>query len=394
MAIAQIDPTLGDLAANMELHRAAIARAKSENVDLLVFPELSLTGYRLKDSVPDVALTRQCPEFIELADASVGLSIVAGLVLESAEHFFFNSAVYFEEGKAHFIHRKVYLPTYGMFDEQRYFAHGNRISAFATKHGRMAILVCEDMLHPTAVTIAALDGAAVLLAPSASPARGVGTEGEVDANGRAWHEYNHAMARAYGVFVVHANRAGVEDGHTFWGGSEIVAPDGEPLAKAAYYQPDFVSAVLPESLQRRQRLQAPLLRDENVDLTINELCRLRGRERPAARPPQRQDQRQGHRPQRRRGEAGSEQRRFEGGRDRGRGRGGPRGGGPPRGARGRPWQGGPPAGGSRFDAGYGADDDDNRGNRRERPDPGERRSRQASEIARETFIDDVDDYGD
>ena len=148
VAIAQIDPALGDLTANMEKHREAIARAKEEGVDVLVFPELSLSGYRLKDSVPEVALTRDCPEFVELADLSKDLSIVAGLVLESSEHFFFNAAVYFEDGKAHFIHRKVYLPTYGMFDEQRYFARGNHIAAFATKHGKMAILQLRGHAAP------------------------------------------------------------------------------------------------------------------------------------------------------------------------------------------------------------------------------------------------------
>ena len=367
VAVAQIDPTLGDIDVNMERHREAIAKARAEGVDLLVFPELSLTGYRLKDSVPEVALTTQCPEFLELSDLSKDISIVAGFVLESSEHFFFNSSVYFEGGKAAFIHRKVYLPTYGMFDEQRYFARGRRIQAFDTKHGRAAILVCEDMLHPSAVTIAALDGAGLIIVPSASPARGVASEGEVDANGRTWESYNRAMAGAYGVFVVHANRAGVEDGHTFWGGSEIVGPSGETIAKAAYYQPDFVSAVLPASLQRRQRLQAPVLRDEDVDLTVNELCRIRGREKPASQGdrPQRGDQprdrHERHEGQDRRHGGGGGQQRF------GRGRGGPPGGGrrgDQRGNRGgggggnrwqgnqqqQPWQGG---GGNRGRGGYG-----------------------------------------
>jgi NAD+ synthase (glutamine-hydrolysing) len=456
VAIAQIDSTLGDLSANMQLHREAIARAKEENVDVLVFPELSLTGYRLKDSVPDVALTRQCPEFLELADSSVGLSIVAGLVLESTEHFFYNAAVYFEDGKGQFIHRKVYLPTYGMFDEQRYFARGNRLAAFATKHGRVAVLICEDMLHPSAVSIAALDGAGVLFVPSASPARGVAVEGEVDANGRSWEEYNRTMARTFGVFVVHANRVGVEDGHTFWGGSEIVGPDGQTLAKAAYYEKDFVVATLSESLQRRQRLAAPLLRDEDVDLTINELCRLRGRERPQQRAPQQGDVRS-QRP-------GGGNQRFDRDRDRRGGRGGPERGDSRGGGRGRPWQGGGGGGEGRQGrqgeggqrgrgswqgggqgqgggyqggargrqegygdrggygggdrGGYGGGDrggkaggnrgryGDSRGNERSQPggrqegqgreriDPMERKPRQASEVARDTFIDDGDDYSD
>jgi hypothetical protein len=89
------------------------------------------------------------------------------------------------------------------------------------------------------------------------------------------------MARSLGIYVVHANRVGVEDGQTFWGGSEIVGPDGSTLAKAAYYEPDMISAVIVDSAIRRQRIQSPLLRDEDVDFTINELCRVRGRLRPA-----------------------------------------------------------------------------------------------------------------
>jgi predicted amidohydrolase len=368
VAIAQIDPKLGDLDANMETHREAIAKAKADGADLLVFPELSLTGYRLKDSVPEVALTKQCPELLELSDLSKDMAIVAGFVLESSEHFFFNCAAYFEDGRVSFVHRKVYLPTYGMFDEQRYFARGRRLQAFGTKHGRAAILVCEDMLHPSAVTIAALDGAGLIIVPSASPARGVAESGEVDANGRAWESYNRVMASTYGLFVVHANRAGVEDGHTFWGGSEIVGPSGETLAKAAYYQADFVSAVLPASLQRRQRLQAPVLRDEDVDMTVNELCRIRGREKPAGAeqrpqrgdaPPYSQDRQdrnggrqdrndrqdrpdRNDRQDRRYGGGGGGQQRF------GRGRGGP----PPAGG---PGAGGSPGGPRGYGGGRGGD---------------------------------------
>ena len=366
VAIAQIDPKLGDVDANMDVHREAIAKAKADGADLLVFPELSLTGYRLKDSVPEVALTKQCPEFLELSDLSKDMAIVAGFVLESSEHFFFNCAAYFEDGKVSFVHRKVYLPTYGMFDEQRYFARGRRIQAFGTKHGRAAILVCEDMLHPSAVTVAALDGAGLIIVPSASPARGVAESGEVDANGRAWESYNRVMASTYGLFVVHANRAGVEDGHTFWGGSEIIGPSGETLVKAAYYQADFVTAVLPASLQRRQRLQAPVLRDEDVDMTVNELCRVRGRDKPASgaeqkpqrsdAPPYSQDRQDRHdrqdrnvgrqdrndRQDRRYGGGGGGQQRF------GRGRGGP----PPAGG---PGAGGGPGGPRGYGGGRGGD---------------------------------------
>ena len=292
--VAQLAPALGDLERNLELHAEAVETARADGVEVLVFPELSLTGYRLKDMVPEVAAERDGPVFEALAELSKGMALVVGLVEETAEHFFYNSSVYFEDGKVLHCKRKVYLPTYGMFDEQRYFARGNRITAFDTAHGRAAILICEEMLHPSAVTIAALDGASTLIVPAASPARGallpaegdVGADpdkpGEVDANGRHWESYNRVMARSLGLHVVYANRAGVEDGHTYWGGSEIVGPSGETLAKAAYYDSDVIAAVLPEDSIRRRRIQAPVLRDEDVDLTINELSRIRGRRVPAA----------------------------------------------------------------------------------------------------------------
>lgn len=277
IALAQIAPALGDAAANMERHRAAVDKAVADGCDLLVFPELGLAGYRLKDSVPDVAVARGSDTWKELEKLSEQVALVVGFVEESPDHLFYNSAAYFEGGKCLAVHRKTYLPTYGMFDEQRYFARGRGIAAFDTKCGRVAMLVCEDMLHPSAVTIAACDGATLLVVPSASPARGVTTEGEADSNARSWEDYLHVMARSFGVWVAYCNRVGVEDGVTFWGGSEIVSPAGERLAKAAYYDEDTVSAVLSDDAVRRRRIVNPLVRDEDLDLTINELSRIRGR---------------------------------------------------------------------------------------------------------------------
>ncbi len=268
--------------ANLERHREAVARAAGEQVDLLVFPELSLTGYRLKDAVPEVARRRDGKTFAELAALSSQVTLLVGLVEESPEHHFYNTAALFDGGRLLAVHRKVYLPTYGMFDEQRYFARGKRVRAVDSRHGRLAVLLCEDMLHSSAALIAALDGAAFILVPSASPARGIVGDGQLDANGRHWEAYNRVMARNLGAYVVYANRVGVEDGYTFWGGSEIVGPQGETLAKAAYYDEDWIVAVLPEEAVRRRRIQNPILRDEDIDLTINELMRLRQRPRERA----------------------------------------------------------------------------------------------------------------
>jgi len=277
IGLAQIAPSLGDAAANLERHRAAVDKAIADNCDLLVFPELSLAGYRLKDSVPDLAIKRGSDTWKELETLSKEVALVVGFVEETADHLFYNAAAYFEAGKCVSVHRKTYLPTYGMFDEQRYFARGRGIAAFDTKCGRVAMLVCEDFLHPTAVTVAACDGATLLIVPSASPARGVTGEGEADSNARSWESYVQVMARSFGVWVAYCNRVGVEDGVSFWGGSEVVSPAGERVVKAAYYDEDYVHAVLSDDAVRRRRIVNPLVRDEDLDLTINELSRIRGR---------------------------------------------------------------------------------------------------------------------
>ena len=164
-----------------------------------------------------------------------------------------------------------------MFDEQRYFARGDRIRAFDSKFGRMAILVCEDLWHPSTIYLAALDGALAVLCPSTSPLRGI-TEGQPqDDNARYWELINRSYAETFGLFVIYGNRVGFEDGVGFWGGSEIVDPFGRRVAKANYYDEDFVVAEIALESVRRKRTMAPLLRDEDVDLTINELLRIRER---------------------------------------------------------------------------------------------------------------------
>ncbi|MCZ6450659.1 MAG: hypothetical protein O6918_07315, partial [Deltaproteobacteria bacterium] len=190
---------------------------------------------------------------------------------------FFNAAIHFEAGEIRHVHRKVYLPTYGMFDEQRYFARGDRIRAYDTKFGRIAILLCEDLWHPSTIGLAALDGALAILCPSASPLRGL-TEGRVqDDNARYWEMINQAYAETFNLFLIFGNRVGFEDGVGFWGGSEILDPFGKRVAKAKYYDEDLIVGEVAFESVRRKRTMAPILRDEDLDLTINELMRIRER---------------------------------------------------------------------------------------------------------------------
>lgn len=275
VAIAQINPRLGDVEFNLRLHEERVSAARARGADLVVFPELSLSGYFLKDMVSTVALRLDAPEMDRLRALSRGGALVVGFVEETADYRFFNSAAYIEDGEIRYVHRKAYLPTYGLFDEGRYFARGDRIRSFPTRRGQSAMLICEDLWHPSTVYLVALDHALLVICPSSSPLRGVSDSHEQDDNARYWELLIRMYAQTYALFVVYANRTGFEDGVGFWGGSEIVDPTGARLAKAKYYEEDLIVAPVNLKVARRQRLAAPLLRDEDLDLTIHELVRIR-----------------------------------------------------------------------------------------------------------------------
>jgi predicted amidohydrolase len=278
VAVAQVNPRLGDVETNLAMYEARAREARGLGADVLVFPELSLTGYFLKDMVSTVALRLDAPEVKRLAELSRKGALIAGFVEETDDYHFYNSAVYFEDGALVHVHRKVYLPTYGLFDESRYFARGDRIRSFDSGFGRSAVLICEDMWHPSTVYLAALDHAVTVFCPSTSPLRGITDDQPQDNNARYWELLNSMYAQTFSLFIVYANRVGFEDGVGFWGGSEIVDPNGARLAKAKYYEEDLIAAQINLKAARRHRVVSPLLRDENLDLTINELLRIRGRD--------------------------------------------------------------------------------------------------------------------
>ncbi len=274
VGLSQISPTLGDLDRNIEIFRKAVAQAQEKGLELLIFPELGLTGYFLKDMVPAVAQLRSSRLLKEMKAISQKLSLVVGLVEESRDHCFYNSAFYLEGGEILHIHRKLYLPTYGMFDEQRYLARGKKVRAFETRFGRACMLICEDAWHPSTVYVASQDGAELLFIPSSSPGRGV--EGGHDlAITRTWEGMNRIYALLFSQFCFFVNRVGYEDGVSFWGGSEVVDPKGEVQAKGPYFDEAFVEAEIDLQEVRRARISSPTLRDEDLGLTIRELQRIR-----------------------------------------------------------------------------------------------------------------------
>jgi predicted amidohydrolase len=274
IALAQVAPALGDVTANVALHVATAQRARRAGARLVVFPELSLTGYRLLDLVPEVAIPlSQDGPLRPLFALSRRIALVVGLVEESEGHRYYNSAVFLEGGRVRHLHRKVYLPTYGMFEEGRYFAAGDRLAAFRTRLGRMGMLVCEDLWHPASALILAQDGADYLLVPSNGPTHTMSGGGGPQ-NQETWRDLVKVTAQMQTTFVILVNRVGVEDGIHFGGGSCVVDPLGEIVAQARPLREDLVICDLGRAALRRARTFYPLLRDERLPLLSREMQRL------------------------------------------------------------------------------------------------------------------------
>jgi predicted amidohydrolase len=236
---------------------------------------LSLTGYVLQDLVPGVATLseRDHPVFRTLLKASQEIDVIVGFVDEDPRHRFYISSAYLSKGEILHIHHKVYLPTYGLFDEGRFFAPGNEVRAFDTRFGRVGMLICEDFWHASPPYLLWLDGADLLLFSSASPGRGLNSESKLESS--AWVEHiNQAYASLFTVPVAHANRTGFEDGLNFWGGSTVFDPDGKLLVQAPYYEEALVQTEIDLNQLHRTRARLPLLRDERPELVASELERI------------------------------------------------------------------------------------------------------------------------
>jgi predicted amidohydrolase len=273
VGLAQIDPALGDVDRNLDRHRDWVRQATAAGADLLVFPELSLTGYFLKDLVPDSAIRMDEPIMRELATLSTDLDVVVGAVVEEPDHRYFNASLYFSRGELVHLHRKVYLPTYGMFDEQRYFAPGDRFRSFKTGFGRTGILICEDIWHLSSAYILSLEGVDMIICPSSSPGRGITTDERLG-TAESYNLVCRTYAQFLTTFFLYCNRVGFEDGANFWGGSMVIGPNGDIIAQQEDADEALVLASLDLAQVRHERLANPLLRDERLELTINELRRV------------------------------------------------------------------------------------------------------------------------
>lgn len=268
---AQIETVLGDPAANLQRHLAMIETARSQEVDVLLFPEMSLTGHNAGPETLRLALTRDAPEIAELARASGPMCTVFGLIEEAMAAQFYNTAIAVRDGDVVFLHRKINLATYGKLEDGKHFASGRYVETFAVgDRWRSSVLICADLWNPALVHIAAVHGTTVLFAPISSAVEAVGAEFD---NPSGWAINLQFYAMTYGMPVIMANRVGTEADLTFWGGSRILDPFGKTLAHAGRGE-ELITAVLDYQQLRRARYLLPTLRDSNLSLIDREIDRL------------------------------------------------------------------------------------------------------------------------
>jgi predicted amidohydrolase len=272
LAVVQFKPRKGEVEANFaELGAVFGQLAASERpYDLIVAPEASLTGYFLEGAVYERAFeaaalaARLAQSWREQAGSERGpIDIVLGFY-ENAGGTYYNSALYLHvtrtEHRILHVHRKMFLPTYGVFDEERFLSRGRRLQAFDTRFGKMAMLICEDAWHAIVPTLAAVKGARTLVIPSASPGRGLSGDGELESV-RHWRDILRSYAVEHGVFVIYAGLAGFEGGKGMTGSSTVIDPFGEHLVSAPALGAHVLAADIDFSDIDVARARLPLLGD-------------------------------------------------------------------------------------------------------------------------------------
>ncbi|MBN2126242.1 MAG: nitrilase, partial [Deltaproteobacteria bacterium] len=304
----QTDPVLLDVKANMEEIIARIRRGQEQGADLIVFPELALTGYFVGHRHHEAALRMDSAEIQALARATRGTAAVVGFIEESHSMNFYNSALVAVDGEIQYAYRKLNLPNYGVFEERKFFSHGKKVPVFRHHGFCIAVFICNDMWHPSLPYLGVVQKADIFVTIYNSLE---GSMGKEFSNIESWGIINKFYARVFGVYNVCANRVGEEaweqkrsvigaetrdlaSGQVihssleeaefrFWGGSEIINPMGQNMAKAKLYDPDEITAEVSRDLLRRKRIMLPYLRNDDPYFTHRELERiLYGKKEPAS----------------------------------------------------------------------------------------------------------------
>lgn len=274
LALAQIATCPGQLTHNLEAHFWALEQARKAKADIVIFPELSLSGYLLGHGVLELAMDLEDARLQPLRDASREVAILVGLPLREGGGGIANAAVLLDRGEVVGIHRKLYLPTYGMFDEGRYFLPGRSLTPLPWHRAKIGVLICEDAWHPTSASILVRRGAELLVMVAGGPSE-IGGD-DVPQGLKRWHWIVGATAITTVTPTFFANRCGWEEGILFSGGSWAVDGRGRTLAGPA---PACDSAVIVGEVDlataRRHRTLAPIPHAERWELWQAEVERNR-----------------------------------------------------------------------------------------------------------------------
>lgn len=270
IALAQLAPRLGDLDANADKAVEAVRRARNDGADLVVLPELFLSGYRMELLNDDVAVDVHDERLRRIAAAAGEGAVLVGFV-EAGRVYAHNAAVYFENGVPLHVHRKLYLVSYSIFEESKHFRPGTSVRAFDTRVGRMATLLCNDAWQPQLAWLAVQDGAKVLLVPSNSASSRFTDVIEAE---HYWRRITRFYASMLSCYVVFANRVGSEQDLSFWGASHVVDPWGEVVAEAPCDEEAVLHVDIDLHSVRTRRRQVPLVKDGHLGVMQRELTRL------------------------------------------------------------------------------------------------------------------------
>lgn len=271
ITLAQVDVRLGDLEANLATAERVIDEALEQGTDLIVFPELHISGYAVGEVDADLSMEPEDSRLIALSKRAGRAGVLLGFVEAGRGIHTYNSAGHYVDGSLLHLHRKLYLPTYSGFEERKHFTPGPSLRAYDTPHGRMATMICNDAWQPPLAFIATQDGAWVLLVPTASAQSNFPDRYDSTSY---WHGITRFYGRMFQLYVVFVNRVGDESGFRFWGGSHIIDPWGDVLAEAPLLSEHVVTAEVDLGEVRRRRREIPLVKEARLGLIQREVGRL------------------------------------------------------------------------------------------------------------------------
>ena len=272
ITLAQTESVLGEIDENLERAHEIIRAAGREHSDVVVFPELFLTGYNLGRVDKDVTLSTHDKRLLALGTIAPETDVLIGLYEDGLGVHNYNAAAYYDADKLVHAHRKLYLPTYDIFEERKFFSPGQTLRAFDTRQGRVATLICNDAWQPHLAFLAVQDGARVLFVPTSSSQSRFPEQYD---SKTYWRDITVFYARMFQSFVVFCNRVGDEAEHLrFWGGSHIVDPWGRVVCELPDLEEAIVTCEIDLAMVRKRRREVPLVREARLGLLAREATRL------------------------------------------------------------------------------------------------------------------------